>query len=311
VSGVYFSLVHSLISPFCVYDRASYVCGFVAFPATLRSLSSQSHHHSNMAYSTRDFQTPLQQEQQSAASRSRKPILLHTYVHTHTQPHTHTHTHTHTQPHTHTHTHTTTHTHTHTHTHTRPHGTRYLIPTLAKGTGCAGGQFINRTSNLTAPCLPGYFCPVTLPCLIRCTSGAFCNFTHIDSQSWQEPPCPQKSYCPEAVQQLTCPTGYFCPEAVEYPSRCNAFMVCPSGTGNPSINFTGLVVVGVMAFGMLIGLAIYQNRHFFGRIRAWCRAKSGAKRRRRRPTAVADLVKLKLFRMSRPGSVTPRHFESQ
>ena len=137
---------------------------------------------------------------------------------------------------------------------------RYLIPILAEGTGCAGGQFVSHTSNLTAPCLPGYFCPVTLPCLIRCTSGAFCNDTTRDAHSWREGACPVKSYCPKAMIKIECPPGSYCEEAVAEPSACNVFMVCPPGTGNPQINFTGLAVVGLMAFGMLMGLVFYQVR---------------------------------------------------
>eukprot|EP00037_Helgoeca_nana_P030575 m.378629 g.378629 ORF g.378629 m.378629 type:complete len:1009 (-) comp28222_c0_seq4:2778-5804(-) len=187
----------------------------------------------------------------------------------------------------------------------------YLIPALAQGTGCAGGQFINHTSNETSPCLPGYFCPVTLPCLIRCTSGAYCNDTTQNAQGWREAACPVKKYCPKAVDIFNCPSGHFCEEAVAEPSKCNAFMVCPPGTGNPQINFTGLAVVGMMAVGMLLGLVIYQSRKRTARwwSRLWCYK---VPKRRQRPTNVTDLVKLKLFRIRRGSAAQlDRHIESE
>jgi len=187
----------------------------------------------------------------------------------------------------------------------------YLIPQLAQGTGCAGGTFINHTSNLTSRCLPGYFCPLTLPCLIRCTEGAFCNETFLDTQMWQESPCPVKSYCPKAIKKIECPSGHYCEEAVAEPSSCNSFMLCPPGTGNPQFNFTGLAVVGLMAFGMLLGLVVYQNRRLTRGLWRKCAAQKTGKRMR--PTSVADLVKLRLFRLSASASSSQlmRHIENE
>eukprot|EP00041_Stephanoeca_diplocostata_P007976 m.114164 g.114164 ORF g.114164 m.114164 type:complete len:739 (+) comp17117_c0_seq3:144-2360(+) len=189
-----------------------------------------------------------------------------------------------------------------------------LIPAADTGstkTGCSIGTFHYVTKNhngtnstFDRPCLPGFFCPPAVSCLIRCTVGAFCPGAGADGNgslqgAGKEQTCSAGFFCPNQTAQQTCPANHFCQEGVDVPHTCNAFTICKTGTGSPSLNFTGAVMVSIIAGGLMLVLGLYENRRFWHKVVAPLQRRLGTKQYRQRLTDVTELVKLSLISTAR------------
>eukprot|EP00041_Stephanoeca_diplocostata_P007970 m.114325 g.114325 ORF g.114325 m.114325 type:complete len:162 (+) comp17117_c0_seq11:1037-1522(+) len=91
----------------------------------------------------------------------------------------------------------------------------------------------------------------------------------------KEQTCSAGFFCPNQTAQQTCPANHFCQEGVDVPHTCNAFTICKTGTGSPSLNFTGAVMVSIIAGGLMLVLGLYENRRFWHKVfdmgERWCR----------------------------------------
>lgn len=181
--------------------------------------------------------------------------------------------------------------------------------------GCFPGSFYNTTSESDSDCPEGYFCPPATNCLIKCTEGTYCPgkvLTYSMDGSCpgplgycgvQESKCPGGEYCPMQKIKNTCPSGNFCKEAVEKPRQCNWFAICATGTEDPDLDFTGLVVVVVLAAFLLISLWTYQRRRWLSGLLMRCSCyRQNVKKVAVMSGDISDLVKMKLMKLKRTNS---------